>query len=110
MIKFDVLLLQDASDFLDKLDTKAREKIIYNIDLSKATKNFELFKKLDQNIWEFRTQFNKKQYRLLAFWDKRDHKNTLVIATNGFIKKSQKTPISELKKANEIRFSYFNQY
>ena len=110
MIKFDVLLLQDASDFLDKLDTKAREKIIYNIDLSKATKNFELFKKLDQNIWEFRTQFNKKQYRLLAFGDKRDHKNTLVIATHGFIKKSQKTPISELKKANEIRFSYFNQY
>jgi hypothetical protein len=38
MVKFDVLFLEDASDFLNKLDFKAREKIIYNIDFSKETK------------------------------------------------------------------------
>ncbi|MCF8338884.1 MAG: type II toxin-antitoxin system RelE/ParE family toxin, partial [Bacteroidales bacterium] len=42
------------------------------------------------------------QYRLLAFWDRSDHKDTLVIATHGFIKKSQKTPKSEIDRAIRI--------
>ncbi|KAB4395500.1 type II toxin-antitoxin system RelE/ParE family toxin, partial [Bacteroides nordii] len=34
--------------------------------------------------------------------------NTLVIATHGFIKKTQKTPPKEIAKAEEIRKDYFN--
>ena len=68
-----------------------------------------LFKKLDDtDIWEFRTFYNKTKYRLLAFWDKDDKINTLVIATHGFIKKTQKTPLKEIAKAEEIRKDYFN--
>ena len=49
----------------------------------------ELFKKLDDtDIWEFRTFYNKVKYRLLAFWDKDNGTNTLVIATHVFIKKT----------------------
>ena len=61
----------------------------------------------DEEIWEFRTEFNSIQYRLLAFWDKRDKKNTLVIATNGFVKKRNKIPKSELERAKRIRNQYF---
>ena len=66
-------------------------------------------KKLNQLIWEFRTKYNKNNYRLLAFWDKTDKEETLVIATNGFMKKTNKTPKLEIKRAEEIRKEYFEQ-
>ena len=44
-------------------------------------------------------------YRLFAFWDK--DKETLVIATHGIIKKTQKTPNKEIAKAEAIRREYF---
>ncbi|KDS12524.1 hypothetical protein M082_3742 [Bacteroides fragilis str. 3725 D9 ii] len=37
-----------------------------------------------------------------------DGVDTLVIATHGFIKKTQKTPSKEITKAEEIRKIYFN--
>ncbi len=33
---------------------------------------------------------------------------TLVIATHGIVKKTQKTPLKEITKAEEIRKEYFN--
>ena len=67
-----------------------------------------MFKKLDGDIWEFRTLFNKKKYRVLAFWDKTGNNETIVVGTNGFIKKTQKTPKKEIEKAKRIRTKYFN--
>ncbi|MCH8496320.1 MAG: type II toxin-antitoxin system RelE/ParE family toxin [Balneolales bacterium] len=43
------------------------------------------------------------QIRLLAFWDKTDSKETLVIATHGFIKKVDKIPGNELNRAVRLR-------
>lgn len=107
--KFNVILSSEASDFLERLNSKIREKIIYNIRKSTYTIDPELFKKLDDtDIWEFRTRYNNAQYRLLAFWDKTSNIDTLVIATHGFIKKTQKTPSKEITKAQEIRKEYFN--
>ena len=81
----------------------------YNIAKAKFVIDPELFKKLDDtDIWEFRTFYNKVKYRLLAFWDKDNGTNTLVIATHGFIKKTQKTPPKEIAKAEDIRKAYFN--
>ena len=45
-------------------------------------------------------------YRLFAFWDKDEE--TLVIATHGLVKKTQKTPQREIEKALSIRKEYFN--
>ncbi|MDE7346859.1 MAG: type II toxin-antitoxin system RelE/ParE family toxin [Muribaculaceae bacterium] len=45
-------------------------------------------------------------YRLFAFWDKDE--NTLVVATHGLVKKTQKTPKNEIKKAQAIRKEYFD--
>ena len=41
-----------------------------------------------------------------AFWDTEEE--TLVIATHGIVKKTQKTPLKEISKAEEIRKEYFN--
>lgn len=51
------------------LDDKIREKIYYNIRKSQVINDKEIFKKLNDNIWEFRTLFGGKAYRLFAFWD-----------------------------------------
>lgn len=105
---FNVIYSDEVEAFLDSLEHKVRIKIIYNIDKARFCPDPGLFKKLDSEIWEFRTKFNKKHYRLFAFWDKRKKKETLVIATHGFIKKSQKTPKSEIDKARKIMEIYFN--
>ena len=107
--RFKVKLSNEAQEFLDGLPNKVREKIISNIRKSTFVLDPDLFKKLDDtDIWEFRTFYNKTKYRLLAFWDKGDKINTLVIATHGFIKKTQKTLPKEIAKAEEIRKDYFN--
>ena len=65
-------------------------------------------KKLNDLIWEFRTLYNGKAYRLFSFWDRIDGQETLVVATHGILKKTQKTPPKEIKKAEEIRKQYLN--
>jgi len=66
-----------------------------------------LLKKIDKDIWEFRTNYKSRQFRLLAFWDKT--KKSLVICTHGFIKKSKKLPNKELNKARRIRAKYLDK-
>ncbi|MDA3906857.1 MAG: type II toxin-antitoxin system RelE/ParE family toxin [Bacteroidales bacterium] len=107
--KFDVDFLDEAISFMDSLDSKTRRKIYYNIRKSQMINDPELFKKLTDFIWEFRTLYDKKYYRLFAFWDKSDKEETLVIATHGIIKKTKKTLKSEIKKADGIRKIYFEQ-
>ncbi len=104
---FKIIYSDEAKKFLNSLDSNTYKKIIYNIDKAAFIRDPELFKKLDDEIWEFRTKFNRKQYRLLAFWDKRKNSETLVIATNGFIKKTKKTPKDEIVKAKQIMRFYF---
>ncbi|HOI01091.1 MAG TPA: type II toxin-antitoxin system RelE/ParE family toxin [Bacteroidales bacterium] len=77
------------------------------IDLAEQTNDSKLFKKLQKDIWEFRTNFAGLQIRLLAFWDRSDNKETLVIATHGFIKKVNKVPASEIARAVRLRDKYF---
>jgi phage-related protein len=107
--KFKVQFLKEAKDFLDNLADKPREKIIYNIRKSQITQDKELFKKLNDEIWEFRTLYNKTHYRLFAFWDKIDNIDTFVISTHGLIKKTDKTPSGDIAKAERLRNFYFKQ-
>lgn len=103
---FEIELLPEAIEFLENLDEKTREKIYYNIKKAQLVNDNELFKKLNEVIWEFRTLYNSKAYRLFSFWDKTEGKETLVVATHGILKKTQKTPSKEIKKAEEIRRQY----
>ena len=90
------------------LEKKHYEKILYNIRKSQNELNPELLKKLRDEIWEFRTLYHGIQYRLLAFWDKTDSHNTLVISTHGFVKKRSNVSDFEIQKAQQIRIKYFN--
>jgi phage-related protein len=106
---FKVRFLGEASEFLDNIDEKAREKIIYNIRKAQIINDKTLFKKLSGETWEFRTLFNKTYYRFFTFWDKLDRTDTIVISTHGIIKKTDKTPKKEIEKAEKLRLQYFKQ-
>jgi len=105
---FDIVFLDEVFEFLNNLEKKHYEKILYNIRKSQITQDPELFKKLSEEIWEFRTLFQGLQYRLLAFWDKTNAANTLVVSTHGFIKKRNKVPDGEIQKAKQLRAKYFD--
>ena len=107
IVRFEVIFLDEAISFIEKLDEKTRKKIFYNIDKARLLNDPKLFEKLEDDIWYFRTKYSSMQYRVFAFWDKSDNKNTLVIATHGVIKKSNKVSKSEIEKAKRIRKEYF---
>ena len=102
--RFKIVYTEEAIDFLRHLPQKA--KVVYNIGKSMYVLDNSLFKKLENtDIWEFRTLYNGNAYRLFAFWDTEE--DTLVIATHGMIKKSQRTPLKEIEKAEAKRKEYF---
>ncbi len=104
-----MIFLEQAIDFMSKLDINAKKKIYYNLDKAKLENNPKLFKKLTDDIWEFRTFYQGIQYRLFAFWDKTDKTETLVLSTHGMVKKVSKVPKSEIEKALKIRAKYFDE-
>jgi len=104
---FDILFLEEAFEYLKSLDKRHYEKILYNIRKAQFGQEPELLKKFTEEIWEFRTLFEGIQHRLLAFWDKSDKSNTLVVSTHGFNKKRSKVPVAEINKAKQIRNKYF---
>ncbi|MFT4156163.1 MAG: type II toxin-antitoxin system RelE/ParE family toxin [Parafilimonas sp.] len=99
--------MEEADKFISKLDPKAAKKVFYNIDIAEQTNDPRLFKKLQNEIWEFRVVYAGFQIRLLAFWDKTESTQTLVFATHGFIKKEQKARTGEIERAARIRKKYF---
>jgi phage-related protein len=107
--KFKVEFLDEAVEFIESLDEKTKAKIYYNIKLSQYKNDNELFKKLTDNIWEFRILYNKTYYRFFAFWDKTNKQETLVISTHGIEKKTGKVPKNEILKAENLRTIYFEQ-
>ena len=105
---FQVVYMEEASEFLKTLSPLARRKIYYNIiKVMGGVKDSELFKKLEgcTDLWEFRTLYDGIQYRLLAFWDVEARK--LVVATHGFVKKTWKIPSKEIAKAEALRKKYY---
>ncbi len=54
---FETRFLEEADKFISKLDAKSIAKILYNIDIAEQTNDPKLFKKLQNDIWEFRTKY-----------------------------------------------------
>ena len=104
--RFNVRLLPEAISFLDQLSEKTRYKVVYNIWKSRVLLDPALFKKVVNEIWEFRTHYANQSIRMLSFWDKSDKLMALVLVTHGFLKKTGKLPLSELNHAMNLRLKY----
>lgn len=105
MKRFEIKYLPEAVNFMEIIEVKATEKLLYNISKSQEINDTRVFKKLRNcNIWEFRAEYNSNEYRLFAFWDKKE--NTFVICTHGIKKKTQKISQREIDKAEQLRKKY----
>lgn len=102
---FEIEFLSKAVKFLDSLDKETRVKIFEDLRYSQKFRNSKFFKKLNKDIWEFRSKHKGNIYRLFAFWDKT--RKSMVIATHGIHKKDQKTPIKEIETATKLMKQYY---
>lgn len=94
-----------AQDFLDSLDDKMRAKMILTVDMlkNKGNRLREPYSKpLDDGIMELRAVVGTNISRVLYFFVV----GQKVILTNGFIKKTQKTPKKEITLAKKYRDDY----
>jgi phage-related protein len=110
MIKpLKVILMPEAEEYLSKAEQKIQFKILNSIQKTETGLKGEWFTKLKETngIYEFRERDSKYFYRILAFWDSEDDKETLILATHGFDKKTNKTPKSEIRRAESIKATYF---
>jgi phage-related protein len=103
-----ITFLPEAESFLDKLADKERLKILVNIRKTREGLRGEWFRKMPgtDEIWEFRTLFNKTYYRIFAFYDKKIRAH--IVCTHGLVKKSDKTPSNEIVKAEDLRRRYLS--
>ena len=105
--KLTILLTDETKAYVRSLPEKAQKKITFNIlKVEGGEMDKDLFKKLNDEIWELRTSYNGMCYRLLAFWDR--ERRALIIATHGFVKKTWKVPKREIDRAEAIMKQYYN--
>ena len=88
-----------VEEFLDSLTGKQAQKVLWVLQVVEEFESVprQYFKKLvnSEEIWEVRIQFGNDIFRLLGFFNG----GTLLILTNGFAKKTQKTPPQEIALA-----------
>ncbi len=97
-----------VEEFLDSLPGKVVQKITWVLEILEQHGMLPstYFKKLvNSDIWECRVQQGSNIFRIFCFFDK----DSKIILTHGFIKKTQKTPIDEIKKAENYRSDYFKR-
>ncbi len=96
-------------DFYKSQDSKIQLKIEYVLDLVRFERQIPIkfFKKLESTngIYEVRVITSQKSIRILCFQDE----GTLVVLTNAFVKKTQKTPKNEIKLAEHLKVQYLKQ-
>ena len=95
-----------VGEFIRSLNLKMKAKVVANLHLLKEYGNLArepLSKELDDGIFELRSIEGNDIVRILYFFDK----ERIIIATNGFVKKQQKTPKSEIELAKQRRKDYF---
>lgn len=91
--------------FIKSLDAKLRAKVVTELELLEEYGNLArepLSKPLDDGIFEVRTIEGNNIVRILYFFDE----DRIILATNGFMKKTRKTPQSEIDLAKKRRLDY----
>ena len=98
-----------VEEFLDGLASKQAQKVVWVLravrELPRVPQQY--FKKLEatDDLWEVRVEFGGDAFRLLGFWDS----GSLIVLTNGFAKKTQKTPEREITLAEQRKRDYLSR-
>jgi phage-related protein len=98
-----------VEEHLDSLGDEQVTKITWVLKLIREMDQIppKYFKKLvnTDDIWEIRADVGRNTFRLLGFFHGRD----LIILTNSFQKKSQKTPLKEIRLAEQRRKEFLKR-
>jgi phage-related protein len=96
-------------EFFEKQREKVKAKIIWTLQLIQELERIpETYLKHIENtdgLFEIRIQQGSDIFRIFCFFDE----GQLIILTNGFHKKTQKTPKKEIEKALKIKQDYENE-
>ncbi len=96
-------------NFFVKQRQKVKDKIIWTFDLIEEIDRVpeSYLKHLDgtDGLFEIRVQLASDIFRISCFFDE----GQLIVLTNGFQKKTQKTPKKEIEKALKIKKEYENE-
>ena len=96
-------------EFFEKQRDKVKDKIIWTLDLIQDLQRVpESYLKHIENtdgLFEIRVQQGSDIFRIFCFFDQ----GQLVVITNGFQKKTQKTPKQGIDKALKIKQDYENE-
>ena len=97
-----------VEDFLDSLNDKMRAKMLLSIRIVRE-KGYQTrmpySEELEDGIFELRAKVGSDISRVLYFFVV----GRKIILTNGFIKKTQKTPKSEIELAKKYRADYLSR-
>jgi phage-related protein len=98
-----------VEEFFDTLSDKQVEKVLWVLRIIRDIDSVprEYLKKLINTdaIWEIKVKFGGNIFRILGFFCK----NKIIILTNGFMKKTQKTPPKEIKIAQDRKKDYLER-
>lgn len=91
--------------FINTLKEKEKEKIHYGLLLLKTEDRLpqKFVKLIKDGLYELRTEYNGNIFRVFFIFDE----GQIVVLFNGFQKKTQKTPITEINKALKIKKAYY---
>ncbi|NDV60060.1 type II toxin-antitoxin system RelE/ParE family toxin [Bacteroides sp. 519] len=92
-------------DFIDSIKEEEARKVFYVIEMLKTQERVstKFVKYLCDEIYEIRVMYNGNIFRVFFIFDN----DNIVILFNGFQKKTQKTPTSEIEKALKLKEEYY---
>jgi phage-related protein len=98
-----------VEDFLDTLDSKQAQKVAWVMQVVEELEQVPAtyLKKLvnTKDIWEIRVQIGSNIFRFLGFFNQ----GNFIVLTNGFQKKTQKTPKSEILLSEQRKQDYLER-
>ncbi|QRR00867.1 type II toxin-antitoxin system RelE/ParE family toxin [Dyadobacter sandarakinus] len=96
-------------DFFETLRPEVKKKFNWTLQLiatiDKVPEKYFKHMTNSSGIYEVRVEVGSDIYRVFSFFDK----GNLIVLVNGFNKKTQKTPKSELELAEKLKKQYFNE-
>ena len=94
-------------EFFDAQTERVKDKIDYVLYLVTVAERIpaKFFQQITgtDGLYEIRIEFESNIYRIFCCFDE----GKLVVLFNGFQKKTQKTPVKEIEKAQSLKNEYF---
>ena len=93
------------NEFVATLSEKEKLKLKYILSLLETSDRMPVrfMKYIRDGLYELRMEYDSNIYRMFFIFDK----DCIVVLFNGYQKKTQKTPESEIKKALKIKEAYY---